>query len=85
MTNKTLTGTHSLIPKSEWGGERIERVKVWKFVGRDKDRLIGKAKPAFTSKTDQGINSPCLTDGQPGIQQFPGNASLSLSSPSFIY
>lgn len=54
-------------------------------MGRDKDRLIGKTKAAFTSKTEQGIHSLCLTDGQPGVQQSPGNAPLSFSSPSFIY
>lgn len=85
MANKTLTGAHSLTPESEWGGEGIERVKVRKFVDEDKDSLIGKAKATFTRKTEQGVHSPCLTDGQPHVQQSPGNIPLSFSSPSFIY
>lgn len=62
MANKTLTGAHSFTPESEWGEERIEKVR--KFVGRDKDSLTGKAKDTFTSKTEPGIHSPCLTYGQ---------------------
>lgn len=50
-------------------------------MGRDKDRLIGKTKAAFTSKTEQGIHSLCLTDGQPGVQQSPGNVPPVLLFP----
>ena len=53
--------THSPLGRM---GERIRRVKVWKFEGWDKDSLIGKAKAAHASKAKQGIHSLLLVGRQ---------------------
>lgn len=53
-----------LVTNSSGTGERIGKVKVEKIMGWDKDRLLGKGKPAHRRKAKQGICS--------GVQPYPG-------------
>jgi len=55
LATKYHTASRSLPPSGM--GERVERVKVRKLVGWDKNGLIGKAKAAHANKAEQGIDS----------------------------
>lgn len=52
-TTKPHTASLSLCPGGTW--KRIERIR--KFMGRDKDNLIGKEKAVHTGTAKQGIHS----------------------------
>ena len=80
--------TTQLLAHSPTGGmgERIGRVKVRKFMGWDKDNLIGKAKAAHASKAR---NSFPTSHGQAGVQPSSGkqgsimhNSYLGRQTPS---